>query len=332
MGINERFCSLYNRKIYHLISFSLCVIFFFPVTALSRTITVTDALGRKVVIKTPVKRAVFLIAYEFIPYFDLWDQTVGISIWAKKESELLRKVGRQKLCLFKTVGTATNPNLEAIFALDPDVVITWSYYPEEVKAFSSLNIPVLTISPESLSQLMQTMRLLALVFEKEERYHKVKEAMDHIFTILKEKTSNRRHKLRVGFFWNNITRIAGRSGVVPDLIRLAGGKNIGDRLTQPYVSISLEKLVLWDPEVIFIWGNALYDETTVLHDTRLSSISAVKNSRVYKLPSWSTWSPRAALIALWMAQKMYPDSITKTFFQHEKERFDNLLKVNDESR
>ncbi|MCG2813146.1 MAG: ABC transporter substrate-binding protein, partial [Thermodesulfovibrionales bacterium] len=36
-------------------------------------------------------------------------------------------------------------------------------------------------------------------------------------------------------------------------------------------------------------------------------VSAAKNSRVYKAPKWSTWSPRLAIVALWMAMKTYPE-------------------------
>jgi len=41
---------------------------------------------------------------------------------------------------------------------------------------------------------------------------------------------------------------------------------------------------------------------------------------VYKAPEWSTWSPRLAPIALWMAMKTYPE-----YF-----RDINLYKVTDE--
>ena len=53
-------------------------------------------------------------------------------------------------------------------------------------------------------------------------------------------------------------------------------------------------------------------------------MNAVRCGRVYKAPPWSTWSPRLAPIALWMASKAYPerfrdvniDAVTDVFFRN----------------
>ena len=298
----------------------LCLFFLFPSSSLAKTIPVTDALGREVRINIPVKRAVFLIAYEFIPYLDLWDQTVGISLWAKRESDLL-KLYPQRLKGLKAVGTATNPNLEAITSLNPDLIITWTYFPKAVEVLSSLGIPTLALAPESLADVFKTLDLLAKVFARKKEGLQVKQAMKHLLKFLADCLSSA-SRPRVLFLWNTPTRVSGRSGVVPDLIRMAGGRNCGDELELPYATVSVERIVIWNPEVIFIWGNAHYDEKTILKDSRFATLAAVKERRVYKLPPWSTWSPRAVLLALWMAKRLHPERIDQDSYERQKRLFE----------
>ncbi len=45
--------------------------FLFSSPSLAKTIPITDALRREVRINVSVKRAIFLIAYEFTPYLNL---------------------------------------------------------------------------------------------------------------------------------------------------------------------------------------------------------------------------------------------------------------------
>ncbi len=292
----------------------------FPSLSLAKIIQVTDALGQEVRINIPVKRAIFLIAYEFIPYLNLWDQTAGISLWAKRESDLL-KLYPQRLRGLKAVGTATNPNLEAISSLNPDLIITWTYFPKTIKVLSSLGFPTLALAPESLTDIFKTLDLLAKVFGRKERALQVHQAMKNLLKFLTDRLSLA-PRPRVLFLWNIPTRVSGRSGVVPDLIRMAGGKNCGEEIDLPYATVSIERIIIWDPEVIFIWGNAHYDETTILQDSRFATLAAVKEKRVYKLPPWSTWSPRAVLLALWMAQRLHPERIDQASYERQKRLFE----------
>jgi len=41
----------------------------------------------------------------------------------------------------------------------------------------------------------------------------------------------------------------------------------------------------------------------------------------YKLPRWSTWSPRLAPIALYMAMKLYPEQFQDVNFEKVADRF-----------
>ncbi|HIE33134.1 MAG TPA: ABC transporter substrate-binding protein, partial [Thermodesulfobacteriaceae bacterium] len=267
--------------------------------AAPRTLVVRDASGRKVEVRVPVRRAVFLVGYELIPYLDLWDQTVGISLWAKRYSDLLKEVGAERLKEIPSVGTATQVNLEALALLSPDLIVTWTYRPETLKVLEEFGqrnqTAIIAISPESLKDLRSTMRLLAELFGKEERLLRVNRAMEEVFSLIDKRLSDLREneKKRVLWLWGDHChcQVAGGRGVVADILRLAGGKNCAEALDHPYSRVSPERIVLWDPEVIFIWGNASYGAEDILQDRRLAAVAAVKHGAVYKAPAWSTWSP-----------------------------------------
>jgi len=295
--------------------------------AAPRPLVVRDATGQRVEVQVPVKRAVFLINYELIPYLDLWDQTVGISVWAKRYSDILQETGREWLKKIPAVGTATQVNLEALELLSPDLIVTWTYGSESLELLKEFgrrkHVAVIAISPESLSDLYENMRIFAQIFGKEERFERVNRAMERVFSLLKERLEGLKEKKRVLWLWGDLChcQVAGGKGVIADMLYLAGGKNCAESLNHPYPRVSPEKIVLWDPEVIFIWGNAPYGAEDLLRDRKFAAVSAIKHGRVYKAPAWSTWSPRAALITLWMAMKIYPERFQGISFKTVVERF-----------
>jgi len=89
-------------------------------------------------------------------------------------------------------------------------------------------------------------------------------------------------------------------------VEIAGGKYIsGD--SESYDTITPEQLLAWNPDVIFIWGNAKYSARDIMSSPQWQHVKAVRNRQVYKAPEWSTWSPRLAPVSLWMAMKLYPE-------------------------
>jgi iron complex transport system substrate-binding protein len=50
-------------------------------------------------------------------------------------------------------------------------------------------------------------------------------------------------------------------------------------------------------------------------------VRAVQDRAVFKAPPWSTWSPRLAPVALWMAASAYPDAFAGTEVAKRIDRF-----------
>jgi iron complex transport system substrate-binding protein len=105
------------------------------------------------------------------------------------------------------------------------------------------------------------------------------------------------------------------------MIEMTGGVNVAGGIQLRNADVSIETIIGWNPDVIFIWGNAQYGVRDILESSQWKFVKAVREGRVYKAPEWSTWSPRLALIVLWMSMKTYPDLYKDLDFQTAADDF-----------
>ncbi len=267
---------------------------------------VVDKLNRKIEITAPIKRAIFISLYELIPAFNLWDRVVGINRWAYCNT-LLKNF--HKLAHIPSVGTGGDINIEKIISLKPDLIITWVYKPQIISFLANKGEKVLAVYPESLKELYQDIFLIGRLFKKEKRAKDIIKNINRVFSLINSRVSKipMEKRKRILWLWGTETTVNGGIGVQNDVIRLIGGINPAASINLKNIVVPLEKIIIWNPDVIFIWGNAKYGEKHLLSSLRWSCVKAVRDKKVFKAPPWSTWSPRLAIIALWMAKKTYPE-------------------------
>ncbi|MGB9711270.1 MAG: ABC transporter substrate-binding protein [Thermodesulfovibrio sp.] len=292
--------------------------------AYASTYTITDKLGRTVTVNIPVKRAVIVISYELIPALNIWSQVAGVSRWAEENCDLYKAIVKTNPQFKKpTTGAGTDINVEAILKLNPDIVITWTYNPNTITFLEQKGINVIGIYPDSLRELYQVIRMHGKLFGKENRAEEVIAEMEKIFKLIKSRVSKipidkRKKAIHLG---GKPTTVSGSVGVTNDVIEIAGGLNSAKSINQRNMDISIEKIIQWNPDVIFIWGGAGYNESWLYNNSQWRFVKAVKEHKVYKLPKWSTWSPRLAPIALYMAIKLYPEAFKDINFEKLADNF-----------
>ncbi|ABK16193.1 ABC transporter substrate-binding protein [Syntrophobacter fumaroxidans] len=273
--------------------------------ALAHALTLKDAAGKDVEIALPVRRVVFLSLYDLIPVFGIWDRAAGINRWAF-DSAVLKGFPELKACT--SVGTGDSVNVETLLSLHPDLVITWSYKPEVTAFLVERGLKVISVWPESLRELYQVIDLYGRIFQKEDRAREVRSLMENSLAATASKVSKVAPEKRpkVLWVWTKPTTVSGGIGLQQDLIRLIGAVNPAEHIPSKQADVSLEWIVAWDPDVIFIWGSARYGPGDLASNRQWKSVKAVRNGRVYKAPALSTWSPAVSTLALWMAYKAHP--------------------------
>ena len=271
------------------------------------SVTYRGKLGRSVTVPVPVKRAVFLISYELVPVLGVWDRVAGVGRWAY-DNGLVRQ-SKPDIRSIPSVGSGTDVNVEALMKLKPDVVVTWTFKPELVKFMEERGLRVIAIYPESLAELYDVMRLHGKLFQREARMERAIGEMEGLFRMIRERvgrTPEGRRK-KVLYIGTKPTSVSGGIGITNEMITLIGAHNPASTLRQRNIEVPMERIIAWNPDVIVIWGNARYGPSDLTNDPQWRLLPAVKNGKVYKAPEWSTWSPRLAPFALWMAAMTYPE-------------------------
>jgi iron complex transport system substrate-binding protein len=289
------------------IFFFFLILFMDTAAHAGATVSYTDRLNRTVDIPVPVQRVVFLQMYELLPAMDVWDKVVGVASYVYGV-DIIRQV-KPDIEGYPSVGSGANVNIEAVMQLKPDLVITWAWDPAPIRFMEAKGIRVIAVYPASIGELFSVMQLMGQVFQREETLKTVMDEMNSIFSMIRERAGKRveKEKRTMLYLGGKSNSVSCALGINHEIMTMIGGVNLAGSIQQQSTEVSLEQLVIWNPEVIFIWPSAGYTEQDILNNPQWRHIRAVRDGRVYKLPKESTWSPRLALAALWMAKKAYPE-------------------------
>lgn len=126
-------------------------------------VTVTDAAGREVTIEEEPEKLVsgYYITTSMLIALGHADKLVGIE--AKADTRPIYALAAPELLELPSVGTAKEFDLEGCAALEPDLVILPLKLKDTVPALEELGLTVITVNPESLEQLNETIRLFNTV-------------------------------------------------------------------------------------------------------------------------------------------------------------------------
>jgi iron complex transport system substrate-binding protein len=201
-------------------------------------------------------------------------------------------VGRTDVCNYPPearsvpiVGGFGKPSLERLIELKPDAVLEIALEDESLGAkMDDLGLHRERIQCGSLKDIPSAMRRVADIAGTIEQGKQAAEAMEKAIADRIAADSMRQASPRVLVeIWGDPVMTAGKGTFISDVIRLAGGDNVGDAGEAEYFQVTSEWVVKMDPDIILCFymaegGNAL---------GRISSrigwggVKAVINRRVY---------------------------------------------------
>lgn len=285
--------------------------------ALSGTMTVTDALGREVVLTMPVRRLVALNSdiIEVLRTLKSENLLVGVYSQIEREPEFWGD-----LIKLPRVGSWRDPDPEAVARLQPDLVIGYGKNPGRAfeKKAEALGIQVLRLDLYRASTLEREVRLLGELLDRCReaeafcRWHH-----RHLQTI-ESRLSTVFQKTAVYLESYSDYHTAGPQSGAQDMCVLAGGRNLAETFAIPYAQVTPEWVVAQDPEVIvkaMSYGNgyAAVDAAgfnqrrdAILHRPAWNCIRAVAGGRVHVMDSAIWTGPRAIVGMAYMSRWFYP--------------------------
>ena len=282
-------------------------------------LTFKDSLGRRVTIPAEARRVLSLQpeVTRIIVALGAGDRLVGRDHFVARFDHLFPIIypAQRDLPVVSAVDGA--PNLEQVIRLDPDLVFA---SPSEPKIPDSLQNktgkPVLALSSMGrLEGLLEEIRLTGAVLGRAERAAELigyfRKNFERLQNAVSDIPAGQRPRVYLSF-WSSLTRTPASY----DPVTVAGGWNVAQGLMPAYlgtvgIDVDLEKVRMWDPDMILIQGNYLPAErkvTTagVLADPRLRSVRAVENGNVfYTFGFWYWWDPALVLVETLALAKLF---------------------------
>lgn len=280
---------------------------------------IKDDLGRTVIIPQKIERIISLQPEITRILISLREEKrlVGIDYFIHRYDHLypLLKPRLAKLPVVSLSGETVN--LELILKLQPDIIFA---SPSETQLASSLQVKtgIPTIALSSMGQLnhfFEEIKLIGQIVGQTERAEALLKYFEHKLQEVKKRLSRAKHinRPRVYLsFWSSFTR----TPVVYEPVNLAGGENLAAGLLPEHLGtvgtmISLEKIIVWNPDIILIHGNYPPEQRMVtiekvLEDKRLATLKAVRERKVfYTFGFWYWWDPAQVLTEVFYLAKLF---------------------------
>jgi iron complex transport system substrate-binding protein len=220
------------------------------------------------------------------------DRIVGVSGFTTRPAE-----ARQK----PRVSAFSNANIEAILALKPDLILTFSDVQAEITRQLVLRgLTVLNFNQRSIGEIFDMIETLARLVAKPREGRALVEGFRHGLDEIAASAIRFPHRPRVFFEEWKEPLISGIAWV-EELIEIAGGEVIfpelracgksKDRVVEPAV------VAARDPEVIIAsWCGMKVDEQDILSRPSWADLRAIRNGHLYEIKSSSILQPGPAAL------------------------------------
>ncbi len=270
------------------------------------SISFTDELGRRVVLKSSPKRIISLApsVTEMLFALGLDDRVVGVTTWCDFPEQANR---------VEKIGDTLNPDLERVIALKPDLIVvtTASQLESLTRRLDKLSIPVYVIDPRTVRRVAYSIESLGRVTGSTEG-SKIAAGMERRITAVQDRVKNL-PRLRVLYALQNSPLItAGQNTFINDLINLAGGISISGQESADYPQFSRETVIARAPEVIVIpgsHGSSFISEEELARSFGMTP--AIRNRRIVQVNAdWiSRPGPRIVDGLEQLAQGLHPEEV-----------------------
>jgi len=269
--------------------FPIILLIFVPVVA---QIRVTDDLGRTVTLSAPARRVVSLAPSltESLFAIGAGAQVAGITTFCNYP-EGTRTLPR--------VGGMTNPSIERIVSLSPDLVVVSmeGNTRADFTRLTELAIPVYASNPRTLAGIYRSLADLGSLTGRSVEARRLVDSLKQKEDTLCSEVS--RTPVSTLFLLSLQPLIAvGKNTLLNELLTLAGARNIATGLEGNYPAISREAILAENPDVLFMTADLAGDtEHLISLFPEWSQLRAIRERRVYELDTdiVSRPGPRALL-------------------------------------
>jgi iron complex transport system substrate-binding protein len=267
-------------------------------------VTITDDASRTVTVEAAPERIVSLAPAntEMAFALGLGEKVVGVTTYDDYPAEVTS---------IAKVGDFASPNVEAIAAAKPDLVLaTAGVQAEMVAKLEALGATVVVIDPQNLAGVYADIERLGQVTGTAEKGDALVEGMKADVAAVRDAVSGREPVTAFVEIGQNPLYTVGAGTLIDELLTLAGGTNV---VKEPgYVAYSPEQLIAADPAVYMATKGSMSDPTALKTRAGFESLTAVKNDRIVILDDnlVSRPGPRVVEGLKLIAEGLHPDAFS----------------------
>ncbi|MBI4844853.1 MAG: cobalamin-binding protein [Nitrospirae bacterium] len=180
------------------------------------------------------------------------------------------------------IGGMSNPSLEAVVSLKPDIVIvTTDGNPEEFeRRLRSIGIKTYIFRARTIPELAGGIRDMGEALDEKERFDALAAEIEAGIDKIKSERKTRKEKV-LFIIWPEPLVVAGPRTEIDDAINMLGAQNIAGTAVTEYPKYSLEEIIRQSPDIIFIGAGKGMDSVSGGLLNRLSNLKAVKEKKVF---------------------------------------------------
>ena len=241
-------------------------------------IHVTDDSGQQITLQKPAQRIVSLAPHitELLFAVGAGAAVVGTSEFSDYP-EAARALPR--------VGGGGGLDLEAILALQPDLVIAWaSGNPAgQARRLQQLGLPVFFSEPSRLEDIISSLERFGQLTGRREAARVQARAFADRLEALRRRYSGRDEVTVYYQIWERPLMTVNGQHVVSDVIRLCGGRNVFADLPALAPQIDSEAVLAANPDVIVVGDAAGEPAASLLAWRRWPELKAVSQRHLYAI-------------------------------------------------
>jgi iron complex transport system substrate-binding protein len=287
------------------------------------TVKITDMLDRTVKVPEKVDKVVGVGAgaLRLLVYLECTDKVVGVED-IEKDGGKPYNYAHPELADLPFIGPMYGGDPELILIQEPEVIF-WTYATvgDADELEEKTGIPVVVLGYGDLDDnkdvFYESLRLVAKVMGKETRAEELIQYIDDTIGYLNDRTKDipdsQKQLVYVGgvSYYGNHGILSTEAAYSPFLY--VNAKNVASELGMEHADIDKEKLIEWDPEIIFIDENGLYMVEEDLKDEAYASVLAVKNGEFYGVMPYNWYDVNFATVlanAYYVGKVLYPANFT----------------------
>lgn len=233
------------------------------------------------------------------------------------------------------IGKGNNINFETVASLGKNnIAILPERFTNQIEQYENIGVKAVVALPntESFDTIKNSLTIVGKVLGEENKAQRINTFIDDSISEVKQAAAKANTRPSVIFLGgSNSQSVASTSMIQTDIIEMAGGTNAvkGLNVKGDFADVSLEQIIVWNPDIIWVPQYASYTVESLLNDVRWSSIKAIKNKAVYVFPSslepWDYPTASAVLGLRWGLYNLHPEIYNKNDLLKSADEFYNMV-------